>query len=47
MTRSYIKIYLDVDNPNGDEIAFQTKDQKKMKSIISYLKTHCEAVVPE
>lgn len=47
MPKTYIKIFLDVDNPDGDEIAFETEDPKQRDFIIKYLKTMFKAVVPE
>lgn len=44
MVKSYIHIYLDVENPDGDEVAFESEN---IDSILHYLQSHAKAVVPE
>lgn len=47
MVKSYFKIFLDVDNPDGDEIAFETNDKKITKMIIDLMTSKCKSVNPE
>lgn len=47
MTKSHIKIFKDVENPDGDLIAFETEDEKTLDTIITYLGINCKAVDPE
>lgn len=47
MVKTYFHVFLDVDNPDGDEIAFETEDPKIADTIIKFLEYRCKAVVPE
>lgn len=47
MSRSYIHVFMDADNPDGDEVAFEIESPETLEMVIAYLQDRCKAVVPE
>lgn len=45
-TEPYITVFLDPDNPDGDQIAFICTNEK-WKKVASFLFDNCESVTPE
>lgn len=47
MVKAYFHVFLDVDNPDGDEIAFECEDDRTIDTIVTFLKYRTKAVCPE
>ncbi len=47
MAKVYFHVYLDVDNPDGDEVGFECESDKDTDTILTYLKYRCKSVCPE